>query len=233
MQKLVLSIAFLFFSKIISLAQEPTVNQVLENYYKAIGGNDRISKIVSISIESEVKIQGMTEKVVAHKKNGKLVSTGTIEGMGEVEKIVCNGKMARVTAGGRTQEVEGNNLKLFLSQTAIIAEQDYEKNGIKGEFKGIEKLEEKEAYLIKWNSEIGSWTDYYDVNSGLKILQVIEAETPQGKMTTEISFKEYKDFDGVLFPTIQKTSNGLMELEVKILKIELNKDLNDEIFDIF
>jgi hypothetical protein len=75
-------------------------------------------------------------------------------------------------------------------------------------------------------------TDYYAVESGLKIRSVSTVDGPQGPMTTATDMGDYKAFDGVMFPTsIKAPLNPQMTMEVSVEEIIINEEVDKSIFD--
>ncbi len=54
--------------------------------------------------------------------------------------------------------------------------------------------------------------------------------TPQGEMTQTQSYLDYKDFDGIKYPTLIRIT-GMQNLELNVDSVEINTGLEDEIFE--
>lgn len=233
MKKHICAFTILLTINSLAFSQTPSVSEIINKYLNAIGGKEKLETIQDVTLTSAIQIQGMTENIIAQKKNGKFTSTGTIDGMGEVEKWVCDGKKVLLTAMGQSKALDGKLLDLTLAQAAgIFPELYYDKIGISGQFLGTEKLNDRDVYKIEWSHTAGKWTDFFDAQTGLKIQQTAEFETPQGNIKTTNTFSNYKTVDGIRFPHTQTINNGMMDLTTNISKIELNKGLNDSLFEI-
>jgi len=69
---------------------------------------------------------------------------------------------------------------------------------------GIEPINGSDAYAIK----NGKTTLYYDVKTGLKVLTSTTAERNGQKMTSTVTYNDYKDYQGIKFAYTVVMSQG-------------------------
>ncbi len=66
---------------------------------------------------------------------------------------------------------------------------------------------------------------YFDVNSKLLIQQETSKDV-QGKIMTELTIlKNYKEFDGIKFPTLLKVQAGPQTMDMNIKSVVVNKNV--------
>jgi len=196
-----------------------TATTVIDKYFKAIGGKDKIAAVKSVMISSDAKVQGMqlnlVQKNAAPNKSLVLVSM-----MGNVmQKVVFDGTKGYQEAQGQKKEIAGEELEEAKSTAAPFADLAYKK----GKLDRIEPIDGKNAYVIKHGkSEI-----FYDMASGLKIKEIKTVKGPQGEMKDPIIFSDYKEVNGIKFAHKVTRTNGPMKMEFIVKEIKINEDVTD------
>ena len=89
------------------------------------------------------------------------------------------------------------------------------------ELKGIENINEEEAYAIKLKQ--GSKTYYYSVKTGLKIAEIVVQKVQGQEIVVPTYFSDYKEFKGVKFPFKLSSNMGGMDVSFDVKSYELNK----------
>ncbi|WP_299156101.1 insulinase family protein [uncultured Tenacibaculum sp.] len=199
-----------------------TATTVVDNYFKAIGGKDKVAAVKSVMISSDAKIQGMqinlVQKNAAPNKSLVLVSmAGNV-----MQKVVFDGAKGYQEAQGQKKEVSGEELIEAKKQAAPFEDLAYKK----GKLERIEPIDGKNAYVIKHGkSEI-----FYDMTSGLKIKEVKTAKGPQGEMKVPTTFSDYKEIKGIKFPHKVTRTNGPMKMEFIVKEVKINEGVSDTDF---
>jgi zinc protease len=127
---------------------------------------------------------------------------------------------------GETKAIEGDELGGMKESAMIFPEMYYAQLGYTSVLLGIEEQkDQKQYYKIQVNKGGDRKdTDYYDVNTGLKI----RSEGKQG--TTEYS--DYKAVDGVMFPFGMTQNMGPQTINFVVSAVKLNSKLKDDLFEI-
>ncbi len=199
-----------------------TASTVVDNYFKAIGGKDKVTAVKSVMISSDAKVQGMqlnlVQKNAAPNKSLVLVSmAGNV-----MQKMVFDGTKGYQEARGQKKEVTGKELEEAKKQAAPFTDLAYKE----GKLERIEPVDGKNAYVIKHGkSEI-----FYDITSGLKIKEVKTVKGPQGEMKVPTLYSDYKEVNGVKFPHKMSQKMGPMNLEFIVKKIKVNEGVSDADF---
>ncbi len=199
-----------------------TVSSVVDKYFEAIGGKDKVASVKSVMLVSTAKVQGMditlTNKAAAPNKSSIVVS-----GMGQtLSKQVFDGVSGYAEQRGQKKNLEGKDLEEAVAGKAPFADMAYKS----GKLDRIEPVDGKNAYVIKYNkSEI-----FYDVNSGLKIKSERTVKGPQGDMKVPTMFSDYKEVKGIKFPHKISQKMGPMDLNFEIKEVKINEGVSDADF---
>jgi hypothetical protein len=231
MKKVSLLVAALFVSTL-SFAQ--TAEEVINNYVTAIGGKDAISKIKDLTMNFTGEVQGANLEIVIQKKApNKFLQAVNVTGMGEVQKQVCDGTKVRASGMQGSEDItDPEKVKAVAMQAVIVPESEYVAMGAKLTYAGKEKVNNADAHKIEVSVGSVKMTEFYDVASGLKVRQVITAESPMGSQTITSDFTDYKAVNGVKFAHKLNQDMGMMQIALTSSKIEANTNLADALFEI-
>ncbi|OAD46776.1 M16 family metallopeptidase [Polaribacter atrinae] len=207
----------------IAIPEGVTASTVVDAYINAIGGEDKLTAVKSISITSAAKVQGMDISLV-RKAATPNKSVVTVSGMGQVlQKIVFDGETGYQEAQGRKKEMTAEEITKAKAKNAITEELAYKD----GELLRIEPLEGTKAYVIKYDDK----EIFFDVKSGLKLQEVQVVKTPDGKeVRVPSTFSNYKEVKGVKFPFSMGQKMGPMDIKFEVTEIKINEGVTDEDF---
>ena len=228
-------ISFVISALLIStLSFAQTAEEVVGNYVKAVGGIEAIAKIKDLTMTMTGEAQGASLEIVIQKKpSNKFIQTVNVTGMGEVSKTVCDGTKAQIGGMQGSQDVtDAAKVKSISMQAMIIPEAEYVAAGAKLVLVGKEKVGEEDAYKISVEVGETKLTEFYSVVSGLKLRQIITAETPMGNQTITSDYSDYRIVSGVKLPYKMSQDLGMMQLALTASKIEANTNLADALFEI-
>ncbi len=200
-----------------------TTTTVVDAYFEAIGGKDKVAAITSLKTTATGSVQGISLTLVS-KSASKNKSSIEVTGMGQtLQKRRFDGEKGYNEAQGRRTEMTGEELEKAKKGTAPFADVAY-KNGT---LSRIEPLDGKNAYVIIFEDE----EIFYDMTSGLKVKSVKTVKGPDGKeIKVPTLYKDYKEVNGVKFPHTMSQKMGPMDLEFKTSEIKINEDVSDEDF---
>lgn len=233
MKKLLVFVGLLSLSGQLVLAQAtPTADEVMDKYITAIGGKDALMKVTdmttSMSSEGQMGAIMITRKQKMPNKFSMVINANGMEVMkqtGDGSKIVMGGMQ-----GSRT--IDGPAAQQMNAMNTLFPELHYAENGVKTTLVGPEKIEGKDTYKLSHATADGTvtWTDNFDATTGLKVQSVVTNKSPQGEMTSTMTYSDYKDTNGIKFPMtiMQQSPRGPMTMTVDNVKI--NKGLKDSDF---
>jgi hypothetical protein len=127
--------------------------------------------------------------------------------------------------------MEPKEKEASLLDAATFRELSYASAGVKVTLKGIEKVEEKDAYVVEYVTPLGAKiSDYYDVQTGLKVQTVTMQKGPQGETAVPVRYSDYKDVSGVKIPHTVTQVAGPMTFKFVLQSVEVNPKLDDAAF---
>lgn len=201
-----------------------TVAQITDNYFKAIGGADKVKAVKSLSQEGKVKMTVLegdySKKDLSPNKTVTVMNIG-----GMTVKQVFDGVKGYYEMGQKVDLPADMIASLKKTNTLFIPLSDVYK---KAKVDGIVTENGKDYYKVII-SELNR-TDYYDIKSGLLVKTEQVQKTPQGDVVASTINSSYNTFEGILFPTDIVTESGAQKVEITIKSIEVNKNVSDKDF---
>lgn len=204
-----------------------TVKTVMDNYINAIGGQKAVAAVKTIFFTGSSELEGAPAPlsyVVKKDVKGKTLSNLELVGMMEISKQVIGDKSGYTSSQGQKKDLtpeefaEKKPLATTFEELALINKADVVVDG-------IESINGVDAYAIK----NGKTTIYYDVKTGLKLLSSTTSERNGQKMTSTITFNDYKDVKGIKVPFNFIMSQG-REIDIKISEVKINEGVTDADF---
>ncbi len=180
----------------------PTVKEVLDKYLKAIGGRAALEKIKSRSVTGTVELLPMNLKgtfEALSAPEGRSYSKTSLTGVGDLLEGT-DGKTAWVV-----NPFQGNREKsgAELVQSKLIndfyRDLRLEKLFPKMELKGIEKVDQIDAYVITATAEgVPPETWYFDIKTGLMVRSDVTAIAPEGNQPLSFFYEDFRVVDGIM-----------------------------------
>ncbi len=202
----------------------PTVQEILAKYVKAIGGREAHEKIKTRMMTGTVEISPMGIKGTFETYSAGEAKSHTkmnLAGIGEIIDV-SDGKSAWTI-----NPLQGNREKsgVELTQAKLTAnfyrEVNLDKLFPKMELKGIEKVGEKEAYVVVAAAEgIPAETWYFDTVSGLLLRSDLTIIAPEGNQQAKVFIEELRTVDGVTIPTKIRTQIPSLEFTNIVTEIK-------------
>lgn len=207
---------------ILPIPEGMTAKDVVNNYFKAIGGIEKIREVKTLKITSTAKVQGIDITLINKAMYNK--SFFEITGMGQTfQKIVYDGKKGYMESRGQKQEIVGEQLEELKASPNVFTEFSY----LDGSLDRIEPLDGKNVYVIKK----GKKEFFYDVASGLKVKQTQMSKGPDGKeVIVPTVYENYKDVNGILFPYKISQKMGPMDLNFTVQEVKINEEVTEADF---
>ncbi|MCJ8163906.1 insulinase family protein [Pontibacter sp. E15-1] len=210
-----------------------TAEQVIADYIKAIGGQANIEKLKDISITSNASIQGMTLVFKQQQKGNDKFAVQVLMNNNPMQRVIINGDKGKMEAPmqGMNKELTAEELQTQKLEANLFPTLQYGKLGIKTKLTGMEKVDGKDAYAVEVTLPSGQKaTHYFAKDTGLRLKEVNNLETPQGVITQTKSYSDYKEVSGVKFPYVVETVVGPQTIKAEVQNIEVNKNLPDDTF---
>jgi zinc protease len=127
--------------------------------------------------------------------------------------------------------MENDDLEEAKEQADIAADLHPEKYGIVRTLKGVDKVNDADAYVVEAvNAKGGKTTEYYDTKSGWLVKKVQSGE--QGSQSIEYGdYQEIPGAGGYKIPYSVKISAGGQVIPGKVETAEVNKNIPDTEFN--
>jgi outer membrane lipoprotein-sorting protein len=212
-------------------APAPSADQILDKYVAAIGGADAIRKISSREEKGKLTAGGHESAIelflkapdkrmsVMHAPNGDSITA-------------FDGKGGWLGSPGRpTREMSGSE-----SDAAKLDADFYFATRVKEIFPQFrvmrpEKIGDREAYSVAGIRQgLPPVRLYFDETSGLLLRMVRYADTPLGRMPTQIDYADYRDADGVKIPFRWTLSRPNGRFTIQVDKVQQNVPIDDSKF---
>ncbi|MES2593059.1 MAG: pitrilysin family protein [Bacteroidota bacterium] len=212
-----------------------TAKTVIDAYIKAIGGKSAIMEVKDVTTTMTTKFQGMDLVLVTQQKTPNKYAMSIKMGEMVIQKDVFNGVKGKQTTLQGKSEITGDGLEEIKEQATLFIEMQYEKLGYKLNLASIESINGRDAYKLEVVSpKKKKSTEYYDVESGLKVQSTTQTSNAAAGPTPIVqtnNFLEYKEVNGVKFPSSVSVT-GAMSMQLTALNIEVNKGIADTEFGI-
>lgn len=208
-----------------------TAKSVVDKYVAAIGGVEKMKAVKDRKTVMTATVQGQALSVTlvqkAPNKMSQVLKIGTME-----QKTIYNGTVGYQSAMGQTKELPAESLEDMKVEATMDMIYNLDTYGISANITGVEKINGKDAYRVEFNAKSGKkWTQYFDMQSGLKLKESKVLKTPQGEFAQTMEFDNYKEVEGVLYPYKYTQTIGPQTFSLTVTQIEINKGVEDSIFE--
>ncbi|MBN1639215.1 MAG: DUF4292 domain-containing protein [Ignavibacteriales bacterium] len=212
--------------------------EVIEKYREA-KGCDKLEKVTSMVATEQIHFESSDSMLAYGRMIKKRPLKSRIEFFAGISLIeIYNGTDGWYLdefSGMKTPEKMPLDMISEVRQKAYIDDPlgSYEKLGYSIELEGTERVNEREAYVIKLITENNNYAYYYiDKENYLLLKQKFAGSGEFKEFTFEKVFSNYKEIDGILFPlSIEMYLNGMKQNESKVMEILLNRDIPDSLFE--
>ncbi len=206
-----------------------TAEQVVDNYLKALGGKEKLASVKSLQKKDTMIANGMSFPMETYQDvNGKIYSTMEM-GAQKIVLAAFDGEKGFVfdnaTFGYKDVSPEKAKSLKDKAKNLFGYFYDYKKAGHTLKYKGKEIKNGMNAEVVEMHLKepveggVQDLTAYFD--AGDHLLKLIEIKNGNNTIVTEI--KDYKNFDGILFPVlIETTVNGVPAMTVKTGDVKIN-----------
>ncbi len=208
-----------------------TAEEVIAKYVEAIGGKDAVEKVETYKTEGQMSMMGQNVNMLVAFKKPNSVATHITMGDMVIQKIIYDGNVLKLSGmQGDKEYTEGDEVDEIKNNAGFCPERNYIKNGYELSVEGIEPVNGKDAYVLKVNKGKVSMTEYYDVESGLKVKTAATVEGPQGQIQQITEINDYRVIDGLKVAFEMKQTVMNMATSTTLTSVEINKPIDEAIF---
>ncbi len=215
----------------IAMPDNVNASTIIGKYIKATGGKAAYDAIKDYKMVMTDE-SGAMEIAVSVKAPNK-AKTVTSMGGKVLQEQIFDGEKGKIILNGAGRMLEGKELESLKYQSIFNRELQYEKLGFDLEFKGAEKVGDKEAYKVKVTSPDGkAVTEYYDTESGMKLREVRMEELMGQTMKIILDISDYKEVSGIMIPHTIKQTAATQIATLKVKSCEANTGVSDDEFKV-
>lgn len=214
-----------------------TIEDIISHYLEARGGMEKITSTETIQMDGVKKMPGLDLLLRITKVKGKLFHA--LYRVGNQ----YNGVIVTPSKGWKFTSEEYDLINISISQLSDLQmEMDifgplihHKEKGYKLFYEGKEWVNETLCYRVRLKSNDGNAGFYFiDKKTHLLVQSRTQSTTLQGSLSGshEIvhQFLEYKEFDGILFPTIIINESVRESFSIHFQRIELNVKVDENLF---
>jgi zinc protease len=202
---------------------------VISKYLEAIGGKEKLAKVNDLTIKMGMTMQGMNIEIINKQKAPNKLKVETLMGGNVMSTQICNGVKAMIKSPRGNKELTGSDLEEMLIHSTLNIELYFDQMKITPELKGAEDVDGSPAWKVQITLPAGINTvDFYDQKSGLKVKSIAQ----QGQMSLTTLYSDYREVEGILYPYKIKQSAGPQAFDITVSAIEVNKGIDDSVFDL-
>jgi len=211
----------------LALPEGTTVESVLGDYLKAIGGKEKLEAVQSYMLTAEASIQGMTMELLQKKTNkGQFMQDLKVMG-NSMQKQVLNGDKGYKVIQGQRVELTPEEVIKVRVESAPFPELD-QLTADNVSLIGMEPVGGSQAYKLKVGD---NRTVYYDAESGLKIQENVQEEVQGQQFTIIMDYEDYREVSGIKFPFSFIQTVGPQTFEFVVKDIQVNQGVEPTDFD--
>ncbi|MGU3376219.1 hypothetical protein [Chryseobacterium sp. M5A1_1a] len=190
-----------------------TSKEVLDNYFKALGGKDKLEAVKSMISDNTMSAQGMEITMTTKKLGNKFKSVQSLMGQQMVQ--LFDGEKGYFDQMGKKTDIPADKIAELKKGKPVDA---LAFDGVNFENVTVEKLDGKDYNLL--SSDKGKF--YFDATTGL-LYKTIAGEG-------NITVKSYMTVDGLQFPAEVDAEGGGQKVNIKTTKIVINSGVTDADF---
>jgi len=216
-------------------ASEPSVDQILEKYIQALGGQSAIEKLTTRIMKGSIQVRGTGEMgtvQVFQKAPDKGFALIDVPSDGPTPRGF-NGKAGwYVDPDEGLQDATADNVaamqREFDFYRPIRLKALYPKMVVKGK----DTVGDRQAYVIEATAQDGAVGKmYFDTQSGLLDRDEVPYMTEDGKGVLEIDYEDYREVDGVKLPFVRHEASPDFDHVIKFEDIRHNLPIEDSKFE--
>jgi outer membrane lipoprotein-sorting protein len=213
-----------------------TVDEILSKNAQAHGGLQKIKSIRSMKITGRISAPSAPEVTFTIQKKRPNLLRIDFSDRGKQATQAFDGSTGWETSflGGDALPASEDELKESRDDADFDGPLiDYRDNGETIELASKEDVNGSPAYKLKVSLSDGSIEYYYlDAATGLELKRTRRAKQQDKEIEVTTSFGNYKQIDGLMLPFSIKETQGSVQQQITIEKVETNTTIDDSIFKV-
>lgn len=206
-----------------------SVQSVVDKYFEAIGGKEKVDKIKSLKLVYEGEAMGAKIRTEEKRTADKYAQT-TYMNDAPMMGVIAKGDELYMKQGANKVPLPPQMQEDLKKAMGIFPEQGFVAGG-NAKLAGTEEIDGKEAYKIEVSGEVIQASYFYDTESGLKVKEATVINMNGQTQNQEVFLKDYQEVDGIKFPSVKIGSMGPQMVESKLLEAVINIEINEADFE--
>ncbi|AKK71757.1 hypothetical protein OK18_03080 [Chryseobacterium gallinarum] len=190
-----------------------TAKEVIDNYFKALGGKDKLEAVKSIVTDNTLSVQGMEITMTTKKMGNKFKSVQSVMGQQMVQ--LFDGEKGYFEQMGNKTDIPADKIA-DLKKAKPIEALAFDPANFQNVT--VEKLDGKDYNVL--SSDKGKF--YFDAATGL----LYKTMAGEGNVIV----KSYMTVDGLQFPAEVDAEGGGQKVNIKTTKVVINSGVTDADF---
>ncbi|MFN0203910.1 MAG: M16 family metallopeptidase [Bacteroidia bacterium] len=212
-----------------------TGDDIVNNYIKAIGGVKNLAKVKDVTIIRNASLdmgpQSLDLTMTTIRKVPNMILNKVESEMFNQYSLFDGTKGFTKSSMAGLKEVTGEELEDMKADAGMFPELEWKAKGYKLTVLGTETINGKEAYALSVETpKGGKSTQYFAVDSGLRLQEVETKKTPQGEMAVTTNFDDYREVNKVKFPYTVEQNAGPQKLKFVASSVKVNTKVKNTVF---
>ena len=209
-----------------SVPEGVSAGSIIQNYINAIGGEGKLKEVNSVLINAEASAQGMVLNLELKTTASNKFSMDMKMAGNSMMRQVFDGSQGFIVAQGQKQPIPAEQIGEMKKQSVPFPELQM-LNSSDLRLEGVQDVNGKKAYAVKVSD---SRTNFYDVESGLKVKEVITMQAQGQTVTQAVALDNYQEVSGILFPFTLSQSFGPQSIDFMVKEIKVNEGVTEDDF---
>ncbi|WP_439555093.1 outer membrane lipoprotein-sorting protein [Dyadobacter sp.] len=215
-----------------------SVDEIVSKHIKAMGGEDKLSKLQSMKITAEMDVMNMKVPInTTIVQNQAFRSETTVQGATIVQAINGNTGWAINPMTGETKPtaLPEEAVKSMESETDITGLYNYKQKGYQLTLDGEEDLAGAKVYKVTMTLKNGVKRINYISKDTFYILKIIAKTNINGQdIESENIQSDFRRVEGIFYPFSSEVSTSAMpgaKMALHIKTLEINPKIDPSIFE--
>jgi hypothetical protein len=214
----------------------PTAEQVLANYYAAVGGKDAATKFQSILMKGSIERPGNRSGPLEVTLKGAHKSLMIVTLPQGVVSQGVNGDSGWIKSNSTgSQRLNGSSLEQLRRVASYYAVIKVIDDPAQMRVAGPDKIGDREAYVLVLRNDANRTTRFYfDTQTGLLLREITTTKTMLAPLPEQVDFEDYRDVSGIKLPFIIRSSDPAPfdNTTRRFTEIKPNVAVDDRIFNL-
>jgi hypothetical protein len=197
---------------------------VIDSYFAAIGGKDKVAGVKDLEIVETGDVQGqkVVETIRYVMPGGYQMDIELPDMKLHAVHLMVKGDSVVFIQSGQSPTLDDEAKKAIREESIAFPELHFFKDGYKTELTSIENIDGKDAYKLKVTAPSGHTTTYYyDTVTGLRLRMAKN----HGQGMTNTDFSDYRDASGIKLPYHVNDNEAEVDLDMTVQSIKVNVGL--------